>query len=272
MRDFQRDGFVVLSGFLDADDLAAVSRLVDERVEAPHESGCERPHNTLAPLRWNDTLVQLALSTRRQIDALAHAVGARDLRWISAYVSSKPARSGPLWWHQDWWCWQHPVSLRREAAQVAALCYLAGVDETNGALRLLPGSHHRSHRLHAALPSAHSPQADTLESDHPAMRDAPDQVTPAVAAGDAVVVDYRLLHGTHANNSETRRDCLLLSFAPSWSELPDEIQAHLISHPAQPRLDEAPPAWQSDLLPSYCGRPRDLPVDRNPPARFAVPA
>jgi hypothetical protein len=34
-----------------------------------------------------------------------------------------------------------------------------------------------------------------------AMRDHPNQVTLSVRAGDAVVTDYRLLHGTHANTN-----------------------------------------------------------------------
>ena len=81
---------------------------------------------------------------------------------------------------------------------------------------MLPGSRRASVPLHAALPEAHASGA-ALAADHPALRDQPGQVTLGVRAGDAVVVDYRVPHGTHPNASGARRDCVLLSFAPSWA-------------------------------------------------------
>jgi ectoine hydroxylase-related dioxygenase (phytanoyl-CoA dioxygenase family) len=35
----------------------------------------------------------------------------------------------------------------------------------------------------------------------------PHQVTLPLASGDAVAIDYRLLHSTHANTTDTRRVC-----------------------------------------------------------------
>jgi hypothetical protein len=60
------------------------------------------------------------------------------------------------------------------------------------------------------------------------------QRTINVHEGDAVVIDYRLLHATHPSHGSARRDCILLSFSPSWSALPGDIRSHLIDHPAQP--------------------------------------
>ena len=93
----------------------------------------------------------------------------------------------------------------------------------------------------------------------------------SVKAGDAVVTDYRLLHGTHANATGVRRDCVLLSFTPNWSELPEEIRGHLISHPALPGADEtAPRGVIAELLPSYDGPRADLPLNRNAPPDFRL--
>jgi ectoine hydroxylase-related dioxygenase (phytanoyl-CoA dioxygenase family) len=104
------------------------------------------------------------------------------------------------------------------------------------------------------------------------MRDHPGQVTLSLDPGDAVVLDYRVLHGTHPNGSAARRDALLLTFAPDWSSLPDEIRAHLISHPALPRPGEPVPAEPGlrGLLPAYEGVRRDLPLRRRAPSAFAV--
>jgi hypothetical protein len=261
-RAFERDGCVMLGRLLERRELAALRDEVDRALAAPRDPSCERPHNTLVPLRWNDAVVDRVLSDDARIRRLAAVLDADDLRWISGYVSLKEPGSPALWWHQDWWCWDHPVSLEPRAAQVALLCYLTATDEGRAALRVLPGSHHGRTELHAALPEAHAQATETLDLAHPAMTDHPDQVTLRLAPGDAVLVDYRLLHGTHPNRAATRRDCLVLNFAPSWRTLPPEIRGHLICHPALPSDGFADRPWAERLLPIYDGPRADLPLNR----------
>jgi ectoine hydroxylase-related dioxygenase (phytanoyl-CoA dioxygenase family) len=222
------------------------------------------------PLRWNDPVVRLVLGSERRIARLAEALHATDLRWVSGYLSIKEPHSPALWWHQDWWCWDHPATYRPEAAQVAVLCYPGPTDESNAALRVLPGSHRASTELHAVLPEAHADEARGLPATHPAISDHPDQITLRLRAGDAVALDYRLLHGTHANTTARRRDGVILNFAPSWTALPDELRGHLIRHPALPGARERPPAWMEALLPHHDGSQRDLPLSREAPAAFAI--
>jgi hypothetical protein len=268
---FNDQGYSLLEGWLEPPLLDELRRCADAAAATPQMPGCDRPHNRLVALRWNDELVDLVLGRDAAVRRLSTAIEADDLRWISGYVSIKEPHSQPLWWHQDWWCWGHPVSYRRDAAQVALLCYLGDTGADSGALRLLPGSHHRSRPLHAVLPEAHA-QRGALGSDHAALSDQPDQVTVSARAGDAVVLDYRLLHGTHANAGERRRDCVLLSFTPCWRRLPKDVRAHLIGHLAQPTEAErasASPTW-AGLLPSFAGRQTDLGLERAAPARFAA--
>jgi hypothetical protein len=268
---FSRDGFVTLSGYLGQDEVALARALVESRLRQPSEPGCVRPNNTLLPLRWNDPLVQLLLLSERRMGALREAVGGSDLKWISGYISIKEASSPPLWWHQDWWCWDHAVSYRREASQIALLCYPADTEAHNGGLRVLPRTHLRSSAIHASLPEAHSRSAQVLDSSDVAMTDHPDQVTPNLQAGDAVVIDYRLLHGTHGNASRVRRDCLLLSFTPCWRGLPEDVRAHLIDHPALPSNGESQiPEALSRLLPAFQGVRRSLVLNRDAPHQFVI--
>jgi hypothetical protein len=270
--ELKRAGFTVLREFASALELEQLRAGVETKLRQAMAPGCERPHNTLAPLRWSDELVVRALGCQRRIAAIRAASDARDLRWVSAYVSVKDARSPPLWWHQDWWCWEHPVTYRMRPPQVAVLCYLRDTSPETGALRVLPGTHRRSVDLHAVLPEAHGDEAGILADGHPALRDHPQQQTVSVRAGDAVVIDYRLLHGTHANVSAIRRECLLLTFAPDWSVLPDDVRAHLIRHPALPGPREIPVAVLAGLLPDYDGTPRDLSLSRRAPATFTTDA
>jgi Phytanoyl-CoA dioxygenase (PhyH) len=267
---FWRDGFAVLPSLLSGDEVEVARREVEAALRQPLPPGCERPHNTLAPLRWNQPLIELMLSARRRVEAVAEAVTADDLRWISGYVSLKEARSPALCWHQDWWCWDHPATFEPEPPQVAVLCYLEPTTAETGALRVLPGSHRQSTSLHAALREADA-LGDEIPLEHPAMSDQEEQVTVAVEAGDAVAIDYRLLHGTHPNRGGRRRSCLILNFVPSWRLLPHEIQAHLVRHPAQPMADERVGSGPAlGLLPSFSGEPRDLPLNRVAPSEFAV--
>ncbi len=278
---FSRDGYAVLRGLLAPAEVIAIRDEVDRLLSSAHDAACERPNNTLVPLRWNSAVVDLFLraDARRpaggragaRLRRIAAALDADDLRWISGYISVKDAHSPPLWWHQDWWCWDHPVSFRRSAAQAALLCYLSDTDSGNGALRVLPRSQRESVPVHAVLPEAHSDDSTALDPSHAAMTDQPGQVTLDLRAGDAAVLDYRLLHGTHANGSQLRRDCILLTFAPCWAGLPADIRGHLISHPALPMPGESPPESLAALLPSYDGPCIDLPLNRNAPADLALP-
>jgi ectoine hydroxylase-related dioxygenase (phytanoyl-CoA dioxygenase family) len=264
------DGYIRMPGLLAPTELPRFRAGVAAVLAKPVPDGCERPHNTLAPLRWCDAPVASFLCSARLTGAVIRAIGAGDLRWTSGYVSIKDPGSPPLWWHQDWWCWDHPVSFRREAAQVALLCYLGDTDRANGALRVLPGSHRQSVSLHASLPEAHA-QSAKIEEGNPALRPDPDEVTLQMRAGDAVIIDYRLLHGTHANTSRRRRDCLILNFAPAWNALPPDIRAHLIRSIALPQPgDREPSVAERSFLPAFEGPRRDLPLSRTPPADFVV--
>jgi hypothetical protein len=270
-RGFAERGYAVIESLLCPMELAVLRREVDAALQRPDVAGCERPQNRLVPLRWSDPAVELVLAQEQRRRRIAESFGGIDLRWISGYISVKEAHSRALWWHQDWWCWDHPVSLRPAPAQVALLCYLTDTSERNGALRVLGGSHRHSIALHAALPEAHA-QGPALWRDHAALSAHRDQVTLCAKAGDAVVLDYRLLHGTHANASGERRDCVLLSFTPSWRELPTDVRGHLIQHLAQPNPDERPAlsGWQVELLPSFDGPRADLELNLTAPAHFAV--
>src|ERR1700690_810747 len=113
-REFRSRGFAVLRGLLAAEPLRRARIAAERAVRNPGGIACERPNNPLLPLRWGDELVNLILAGHARI---GWAAGARDLRWISGYVSVKDPHSPPLWWHQDWWAWDHPASYRLDPPQ-----------------------------------------------------------------------------------------------------------------------------------------------------------
>ena len=264
------DGYAVLSRLLSRSEVRALRKPIRGLRATRAVGACERPNNTLVPLRWHDAPIVRVLNDEARVRRIRIASGGTDLRWISGYFSIKDPHSGPLWWHQDWWCWNHPVTRRVRAAQVALLCYLDDTSVSTGALRLLPGSHLESTAIHAVLPGAHRGEAHRSEPGDPVGADQPGQVTLELRAGDAVLLDYRLLHGTHPNTAEHRRDCLILNFAPSWRRLPEDVRAHLIGGLALPNEceREGAVATLGDLLPRYEGAQRDLVLVRDAPTAF----
>jgi hypothetical protein len=206
------DGYVVIERALDSARVRSANDLVGRVLADDRPLGCERENNVLVPLRWDDPLVDSLLSTLAFVEAIRTAATATDLRWISGYVSARPANTGALGWHQDWWCWDHPVSLADAPPQIAALCYLDTVGTDNAALRVAPRSHRGPY-------------------------DGADARTLQLGAGDVVVIDYRVLHATTPNTTDRQRDCVLLSFAPAWCDLPADIRAVGTTSSSRPSTD-----------------------------------
>jgi hypothetical protein len=230
-----RGGYALLPRWLGAAELPAVRAAAAAIDAAP---ACPRENNTLLPLRWDDEVVNLFVADPGRVAALVDATGATDPRWISGYLSVKEPGTGALDWHQDWWCWDHPVSFEDAAPQIALLVYLSDTDERTGALRVRRGG---------------------------------ETVTLRARAGDAVALDYRIEHGTHPNAGAARRDAVLLSFAPHWADLPADIRGHLIGHLALPTAGEDPSGRAvAPLLPRFDGPRRDLALNRTPPSRRAA--
>src|ERR1035437_95749 len=272
-QEFVITGYKIIRSFVDSDELPFLREKVEQGLTVPPQPGCSRPGNDLHPLRWNDEIVAYLLQSARRLQRLREILNPGDLKWISAYLSTKPPHSPALWWHQDWWCWDHPISFSWAAPQVALLCYLTDTNKQNGALRILPGSHHSSTSMHRVLPEPHGEIANASPADHIALADLAEQITIELQAGDAIVLDYRLLHGTHANDTPKRRDCILLSFTPTWNTLPRELRAHLIAHPALPVETEDKDRSASrydDILPRFEGSSADLSINRVPPANFTI--
>ena len=168
-----------------------------------------------------------ALIAYRGLEEMFSAMELEDTRYSSGYIISKPPGGPPLFWHQDWWAWRHPISGTDRVAQIALFVYLTDTRRENGCLRVIPGSHRRAHPLHDVI-DAHDPALATVENpDDPAFSSHPDEVDVPVAAGDVVVADARLVHGTHPNESAEERMNITLWWHPRYAELPPEIRARL---------------------------------------------
>ena len=151
-----------------------------------------------------------SLIASQDIQIALKQTGGEDIRWTSGYLISKPPGGAPLFWHQDWWGWDSPMSYETQPMQLFVMIYLTDTRIENGCLRVIPGSHRTDHRLHS-LPAAHTKDIATkVDEDNEIYASHPDEVALQVQRGDVLVGDSRLLHSAYANNSSEERPLMTL--------------------------------------------------------------
>jgi hypothetical protein len=271
-----RDGYTVVPGALSQGLLESLRGMSSQRLdqEATEHFKIFKFHGSMLQLDpYEDKTTRRLVTNPKTLAALA-SLGFPEPKWLSAYLISKPPGGPSLWWHQDWWAWDEDCSFSKVPPQVFVMYYLRDVDERNGALRVIPGSHRHPHPLHRELPPAHSQEMDEAAENGIAQERQPDEVTVRAKAGDAVIGDVRLLHATHPNLGVDRRTCLTLWYLPAFGEMPDAIKSYIVEHPAQP-----PRGWWSEpsreipqrlrsLLPTYDGAAAPATYNRVPPPRW----
>lgn len=230
-QDYQKalltDGFVKFQNLLnpaEMDELRLKSEAVLHRTKATHRERY-KSNGSLCNLAELPEFASL-ISDSRIIDSLRE-IGARDARWTSGYLISKPAGGAPLFWHQDWWGWDSSLSYEVAPMQLFVMIYLTDTQVENGCLRVIPGSHLRRHELHS-LPTAHTKDiATNIDENCAIFASHQDEVAVKVTRGDVLIGDSRLLHSAYANRSSEERPLITLWYIPNWQDLPDCVQATL---------------------------------------------
>ena len=226
-RQLIADGFCHLPGVLDPAALRATVEAAGTAlasVDTDHRAQW-RSQGSLVPVADHPSFA--ALIAHAGFQEMFGRLGFHGTRFSSGYVISKPPGGPALFWHQDWWGWQHPISREDCVAQVALFLYMTDTTRENGCLRLIPGSHRRPHALHD-LVDAHDPMlAEVRNPEDAAFASHPDEVDVPVTAGDVVVVDARLIHGAHPNRSDSERTNITLWWHPDYEGLPATIKARI---------------------------------------------
>ncbi len=202
--DFDRDGYAVIRLLSPERAAAVVAALPSIRCGkdfTPNSSKLDHAYHVslLDPdLAYRDAawaLVQDAL--RDPLDSVL-----TGYRMLTGGLLVKPAGAVSLPMHRDW-------TMLPDVDQVAlnVWCPLIDVDENNGGLALLPGSH----RLVPNVEAAHV---------RPFFADYGDllahlSVSLPLAAGEAVIFDYRTIHGSRANRSAQPRPVISSACIPA---------------------------------------------------------
>ena len=227
----RKDGYCVVDGRLPKGTIEFLSNWSDkwlDSMERPerwkyqgsdiHVIGTRNPAKRY-PNYPKDEVVDFLIEHPQEI---LHELELFDFKSGGAFqIISKPPKSPALYWHQDWARWDDPLSLSPWPQQIFLNWYLSNTCAENGCLRVIPGSHLKRLDIHAHLIPPHEgggySVGETNEwmfCDHPLAVDVP------VEAGDLVIADARLLHGTRPNQTEVRRTVLLGWFFRMKQDIP----------------------------------------------------
>lgn len=210
--------------------------------------------------------------------AALRLLGFDDPRYEHGIVFNKLPRTPRTFWHQDGTAWDHPSAYTPDPQELILIYYLVDTTPRNGCLRVIPGSHRKRHPLHDHLRGSYTPDLRRMsDPSSPAFRSYEDEVPLPVAAGDLVIIDARLLHAAHANDSDEERTALSLWYVTDLRQLPECIRARFsLRTGTDERLPYVPEGFPEGaasrlrplLPPAYEGSVDPLPMNSTPDERL----
>ena len=188
-----RDGYVVLPGILNAAQIAGARAALDRLIAQARLDPTWHAGGTLHLLDLvNEPAFDPVWKSERLLSAIVHIIG-YDIRIGSvAYRGPKPGY-GAQTLHADF-----TPGYRGEYQVATAIVALVDFTPTNGATRVVPGSHTPDNAIVAPSDSG---------AQHPAQR------FVTCSAGSAIVFNGHLLHSGTRNESQETRPALQLTFS-----------------------------------------------------------
>lgn len=190
-----RDGFAVIR-LLDPASLATLREQFDREIPSPAPGFTASPavRAPLDNLTSSRTIVDVVRGPLAAVAVGFDVIGA-------AFLAKGPDPSGRMEVHQDF----TSVDERR-GCSVNVWCPLDDVDEEGGCLEMVPGSHRWFDWLRGpSVPSVQLPFGPDVD---------PHLVGVPVRAGEAVVYDHRLLHGSRRNRTGSIRVAVQIGLRP----------------------------------------------------------
>lgn len=189
-----RDGYLPLPGILSPDQVGAMTARLAELLAAEGEAAGtevhqERGTDRLSDLVNKDPIFDVCFTHPRVLAGIAHVLGG-DLKLSSLNFRSALPGQGAQALHADW---GGPVP-RGEYQVCNSIWLLDDFTATNGATRVVPGSHASGEAPREALADPAAPH--------------PDEVLLLAPAGTVVIFNSHLWHGGTRNATDRPRRAL----------------------------------------------------------------
>lgn len=140
------------------------------------------------------------------LDLVEGVLGANFYVWASNFFIKDPRSASTVGWHQDAYYW--PMAPHHS---VTVWLAFDDVDEVNGGMKLLPGSHRGGIIKHRR--STETSSVLTLELEDGTDFSAANAVQWKLRAGECSLHDDRAIHGSPANPSDRRRAGLTIRYS-----------------------------------------------------------
>jgi non-heme Fe2+,alpha-ketoglutarate-dependent halogenase len=219
-RAYGVNGFIVgLPPVFDAKEVAELNRGLNELLKLL------KPGEDAKEIReWHETSRFLYdICTRPMIlDFVEDILGSDFYLWGSNFFIKPPHSSSTVGWHQDTYYW--PLE-----PKISATVWVAfeDVDESNAAMRVIPGSHKAGLLRHDRARDTAS--VLTLECEGGQFREQ-DAVSLNLKAGQVSIHDDKIVHGSLANTSDRRRAGLTIRYSSTEVKCDLSINPHFTTY------------------------------------------
>lgn len=177
--------------------------------ELPNLLALLKPGETTKDIReWHETSTYLydICMNPKILDLVEGILGPNFYCWASNFFIKDPRSMSTVGWHQDSYYW--PMTPNNS---VTVWLAFDDVDEVNGGMKLIPGSHKGGIIKHRRSTETNS--VLTLELEDGSDFKADSAVQFRLKAGECSLHDDRAIHGSQANPSERRRAGLTIRYS-----------------------------------------------------------
>jgi ectoine hydroxylase len=215
LESFERDGFLFFPSLFRPEEVKALSDEVprlyaQHRPENVREKGSDAVRTNFAAHLYSLPFAKLARHPR-MVGPIVQIFG-EDVYMHQFKINGKMAFDGDVWqWHQDYGTWKNDDGMPEARAMNVAI-FLDDVNEFNGPLMLIPGSHQ-----HGVLAASH----DTSTTSYPLWTIDPATIAKLVAgrgivapkgpSGSMILFHSCLVHASTSNLSPWNRVSVYLS-------------------------------------------------------------
>src|SRR6478752_2612663 len=215
LEQFDRDGYLFFPSIFSPEEIRTLTDEVprlyaQHRPENVREKGSDAVRTNFAAHLYSKPFAKLARHPR-MVEPVRQIYG-EDLYMHQFKINGKAAFNGDVWqWHQDYGTWMND-DLMPEARAMNVAIFLDEVNEFNGPLMFIPGSHKQG-----ALPAGHDTSTTSYPLwtiDNDAIRKLVGKggiVAPKGPAGSMILFHGCLVHASTANLSPWNRVAVYLS-------------------------------------------------------------
>ena len=202
---FNQDGYLKGLRIFSRDEINEIRRYFDELLAKTLAAGGDSYSISTAHLRFGR--VYDILTDSRIVNRIKDLLGENVIAWGSHFFCKMPGDGKRVSWHQDSSYW--PLS-----PSMAVTAWLAIDDATteNACMRFIPGTHHLGHLTYSL---SENDESNVLNQTVPGAENFGTPVDDELKAGEISIHSDLLLHGSEANESQTRRCGLTLRYCPA---------------------------------------------------------